>query len=85
VQVIGVPDEKYGEIVVACVQLKENETLTPADILHFCEGKIARYKIPSHIFFVDDYPMTASGKIQKYKLRETAVKWTNLDSKLENK
>jgi len=83
VQVIGVPDEKYGEIVVACVQLKENETITPADILHFCEGKIARYKIPSHIFFVDDYPMTASGKIQKYKLRETAVKWTNLYSKLE--
>jgi fatty-acyl-CoA synthase len=83
VQVIGVPDEKYGEIVVACIQLKENETITPADILHFCEGKIAKYKIPSHIFFVDDYPMTASGKIQKYKLRETAVKWANLHSKLE--
>jgi fatty-acyl-CoA synthase len=83
VQVIGVPDEKYGEIVVACIQLKENETITPADILHFCEGKIARYKIPSHIFFVDDYPMTASGKIQKYKLRETVVKWANLHSKLE--
>ncbi|QHA92621.1 AMP-binding protein [Bacillus sp. N1-1] len=83
VQVIGVPDEKYGEIVVACIQLKENETITPADILHFCEGKIAKYKIPSHIFFVDDYPMTASGKIPKYKLRETAVKWANLHSKLE--
>ena len=82
VQVIGVPDEKYGEIVVACIQLKENEAITPADILHFCEGKISRYKIPSHIYFVDDYPMTASGKIQKYKLRESAVKWANLHSKL---
>ncbi|MCA0171846.1 AMP-binding protein [Bacillus sp. RAR_GA_16] len=83
VQVIGVPDEKYGEMVVACIQLKDNETTTAEDILHFCEGKIAKYKIPAHVFFVDNYPMTASGKIQKYKLRESAVEWANLRSEVE--
>ena len=83
VQVIGVPDEKYGEIVVACIQLNDHQTITPADIVQFCEGKIARYKIPSHVFFVEDYPMTASGKIQKYKLRESVVKWANLPSGVE--
>ncbi|WP_408006809.1 AMP-binding protein [Pseudalkalibacillus sp. A8] len=72
VQVIGVPDEKYGEKVAACVQIKEGESVTEEEIRSYCEGKIARYKIPEYIFFVDGYPMTASGKIQKYKLRKLA-------------
>ncbi len=72
VQVIGVPDEKYGEKVAACVQIKEGESVTKEEIRSYCEGKIARYKIPEFIFFVDEYPMTASGKIQKYKLRKLA-------------
>ncbi len=82
VQVIGVPDEKYGEKVVACIQLKEKGAVNASDILLYCEGKIARYKVPAHIFFVDEYPMTASGKIQKYKLRESAVEWANLNSEI---
>ncbi|WP_347549558.1 AMP-binding protein [Pseudalkalibacillus hwajinpoensis] len=75
VQVIGLPDEKYGEKVVACVQLKEGGIVSETDILTFCEGKIARYKVPAHIFFIQEYPMTASGKIQKYRLRESALEW----------
>ncbi|WP_371018239.1 AMP-binding protein [Pseudalkalibacillus sp. JSM 102089] len=82
VQVIGVPDEKYGEKVVACIQLKEKGAVNAADILLYCKGKIARYKVPAHVFFVDEYPMTASGKIQKYKLRESAVEWANLNSEI---
>jgi len=74
VQIVGVPDEKYGEEVAAYVQLKEGYSLEPSDIQDYCRGKIARYKIPKYIFFVDKYPMTASGKIQKYKLREDAAK-----------
>ncbi|MBN8208318.1 AMP-binding protein [Bacillus sp. NTK071] len=81
VQVIGLPDEKYGEKVVACIQLKENELASEADIRSYCEGKIARYKVPTHVFFVDEYPMTASGKIQKYRLRESAVDWAKSKTK----
>ncbi|MCA0986073.1 AMP-binding protein [Guptibacillus algicola] len=82
VQVIGIPDEKYGEKVVACVQKKEGHEVTEADILKYCQNKIARYKIPAHIFFIDHYPMTASGKIQKYRLRETAVEWAQQNSQV---
>lgn len=72
-QVIGVPDDKYGEEVLAWIILKDGETATPEDIKEFCRGKISRHKIPKHIFFTDSYPMTASGKIQKYKLREQSI------------
>ncbi|SFE35333.1 AMP-binding protein [Thermophagus xiamenensis] len=70
VEVVGLPDEKYGEIVGAFIKLKEGAFLTEEEVRDFCRGKIARYKIPKHVFFVDDFPKTASGKIQKYKLRE---------------
>ena len=70
VQVTGVPDEKYGEEAAAWIILKEGQTATEEEIREFCQGKISRYKIPRYIFFVDSYPMTASGKIQKFKLRE---------------
>ncbi|MCD4800400.1 MAG: AMP-binding protein, partial [Methanococcoides sp.] len=72
-QVIGIPDEKYGEIVGAFVVLNEDSKLTPEDIRDFSITKIARYKVPKHIFIVDEYPLTASGKVQKFKLREMAV------------
>ncbi|MED4989296.1 MULTISPECIES: AMP-binding protein [Parageobacillus] len=72
VQVIGVPDEKYGEEVMAWIILKEGETATAEEIREFCRGKISRHKIPRYIEFTDSYPMTASGKIQKFKLREMA-------------
>ncbi|WP_243290506.1 AMP-binding protein [Bacillus sp. FJAT-47783] len=75
VQVIGVPDEKYGEIVAACIKLKEGYTLTKEELREFCRDKLSFYKIPEHYFFIDEYPMTASGKIQKFKLREQAGEW----------
>src|ERR671920_399530 len=73
VQVYGVPDEKYGEKVAAAVKLRQGSELTAEDIKNYCHENIAYYKVPEYVDFVEDYPMTASGKIQKYKLRETAV------------
>jgi fatty-acyl-CoA synthase len=70
VQVIGIPDKKYGEQVLAAIQLKDGQTATPEEFSEFCKGKIARHKIPKYWEFVDTFPMTASGKIQKYKMKE---------------
>ncbi|MEK4175062.1 AMP-binding protein [Aeribacillus sp. FSL K6-1305] len=72
VQVVGVPDEKYGEEVMAWIILKSGQTATAEEVQEFCRGKISRHKIPRYIEFTDSYPMTASGKIQKFKLREQA-------------
>ncbi len=79
VQVYGVPDAKYGEQVMAAIKLKENTSATVEDIVNFCRGSIANYKVPRYVKFVDDFPMTASGKIQKFKLREMAIKELNLE------
>ncbi len=73
VQVYGVPDERYGERVAAAVKRRPDSDLTPEEVQDFCRDTIANYKIPTYVDFVEDYPMTASGKIQKYKLREAAV------------
>lgn len=70
VQVVGIPDKKYGEEVMAFIIPAENSNITAEDVRNYCKGKIADFKIPKYIEFVDKYPMTASGKIQKYKLRE---------------
>lgn len=70
VQVAGVPSRKYGEEVGAFIILKQDATLEPEDVRDYCRGQISRYKIPKYVAFVEEYPMTASGKIQKYKLRE---------------
>ena len=78
VQVVGVPDEKSGEEVMAWVRLKEGESATPEEIQEYCRGKISRYKIPKYITFCTSYPMTASGKVQKYKLREQALEVLHL-------
>jgi fatty-acyl-CoA synthase len=85
VQIYGVPDEKYGEKVAAAIQLRQDSDLTAEAIKDFCRENIARYKVPEYVDFVDEYPMTASGKIQKYKLRQAAVdryglKGTTLES-----
>jgi fatty-acyl-CoA synthase len=73
VQVYGVPDPKYGEQVMAAIKLKDGALCSAEEIREFCQGEIARYKVPRYITFVDSYPMTASGKIQKFKLREQAI------------
>ena len=73
VEVVGVASEKYGEEVGAFIKIKAGFEITEEDVIDFCRGKIARFKIPKYIFFVHEFPMTASGKIQKYKLREMAL------------
>nr|WP_207955974.1 AMP-binding protein [Rubrobacter marinus] len=73
VQVYGVPDERYGEEVAAAVKKRPGSELAEEDVREFCRENIAHYKVPRYVDFVEEYPMTASGKIQKYKLREAAV------------
>jgi fatty-acyl-CoA synthase len=73
VQVIGVPDERYGEIVCAWIVLKPGAEATAEDVTEFCQGKIARFKIPQLVRFVDAFPMTVTGKIQKFKMRELEI------------
>ena len=73
VQVIGVPDKNYGEEVCACVILKEGETATEDELKEFIRVNLSRHKMPRYIWFMEKFPMTASGKIQKYKMREMAV------------
>ena len=73
VQVVGVPSKKYGEEVGAFIIKKATSDLTPEDVRDFCRGEISWYKIPKHVTFVQDYPMTASGKVQKYKLQEMSI------------
>lgn len=72
VQVVGISSEKYGEEVAAFIQLKPSQQATEQEIVAFCKDQISYHKIPRYVFFVDEYPTTASGKIQKYKLRELA-------------
>ncbi len=71
--VYGVPDERLGEEIAAAIKLKQGETATTDEIRQFCDGRIARFKIPRLIRFVDSFPMTASGKVQKFKLREMHI------------
>jgi fatty-acyl-CoA synthase len=73
IEVAGVPDEKYGEEVGAFIILNEGADIKEEDVRDYCRGKISRHKVPKHVFFMKEYPMTASGKIQKYKLREWAA------------
>ncbi len=79
IQVYGVPDKKYGEQVMAAVILKKGMEMTEDEVRDFCKDKIANYKIPKYVTFVDGYPMTASGKIQKFKMREMAIKELQLE------
>jgi len=77
VYVYGIPDQKYGEEVAAAVRLKPGDTAAPEEIREYCEGRIAKFKIPRHIRFLDSFPMTASGKVQKFKLREMHIQESN--------
>jgi fatty-acyl-CoA synthase len=74
VQVIGVPDQKYGEQVMAWIKLEPGSQLGPEGIRAFCEGKIAHFKIPHYVKIVEEFPMTITGKVQKFKMREAAIK-----------
>ena len=83
VQVYGVPDEKYGEQVAAAIKKRQGSDLTEEEVKEYCRENIARYKVPHYVDFVEDYPMTASGKIQKYKLREAAIERYGLQTGVE--
>ncbi len=74
VQVIGIPDERYGEEICAWVQLKEGEKVNEEELKDYCRGKIAHYKIPKYVKFVEEFPMTVTGKIRKVEMREITVK-----------
>jgi fatty-acyl-CoA synthase len=70
VAVVGIPDSRYGETVCACIRLRDGMTATEEDIREFCRGRIAHYKVPRYVRFLDSFPLTVSGKVQKYLIRE---------------
>ena len=70
---IGVPDAKFGEELCAWVKLRQGQLLTLEELREFCTGKIAHYKIPRYLRITGDFPMTVTGKVQKYKMREVSV------------
>jgi fatty-acyl-CoA synthase len=80
VQVIGVPDERYGEELCAWVIRNDGSAVTEDEIRAYCRGQIAHYKIPRYILFVDGWPMTVSGKVQKYKMREQSIEILHLEA-----
>ncbi len=73
VQIVGIPDHRMGEVVMAFVKLREGVECKEKDIIDFCIDKISKYKIPKHVKFLDQFPVTAYGKVQKFKLRDMAV------------
>ena len=80
VQVVGLPDARLGEIVVAWVRLKAGERSSEEEIREFCQGKIAYFKIPQHVRFVEQFPMTVTGKIQKFRIREIETEERGLEN-----
>jgi fatty-acyl-CoA synthase len=74
VSVIGVPDERYGEEIMAWVKLREGASCTGDELRDYCRGKIAHFKVPRYVKLVDEFPMTITGKVQKFKMREAAVR-----------
>jgi fatty-acyl-CoA synthase len=80
VQVIGVPDEKYGEEIMAWVKVRDgSEPVTAESLRAFSQGRIAHFKIPRYVRVTDEFPMTVTGKIQKYKMREEAISLLGLE------
>jgi fatty-acyl-CoA synthase len=79
VQVVGLPDKKYGEELCAWIIPKPGQTLTADEVRDFCKGQIAHYKVPKYIQFVAEFPMTVTGKIQKFKIREAMKHQLGLD------
>jgi fatty-acyl-CoA synthase len=73
VQVVGVPDSRFGEELCAWVRVAEGSSLTPDELREWCRGKLAHYKVPRYVRFTDEFPMTVTGKVQKFKMREVSV------------
>ena len=70
VEVVGVPDPKFGEEIAACIRLREGEQASEEEIRDYCRGKLSHFKIPRYVRFIEEYPMTVTGKVQKFLLRE---------------
>jgi fatty-acyl-CoA synthase len=73
VQVIGVPDARYGEAVMACIILKQGQEISKEEMTEYIKSHMARHKVPQYIEFVNEFPMNAAGKVLKYKMREEAT------------
>ncbi|SMC48201.1 AMP-binding protein [Chryseobacterium sp. YR221] len=80
VQIIGVPSEKFGEEVMAWVKVRKGFTITEEELLDYCKGKIAHYKVPKYWKFVDEFPMTISGKVRKVEMREISIKELGMEN-----
>lgn len=72
-QVVGLPDQRYGEELCAWIKLRSGETMSENEVREYCMGKIAHFKIPRHICFVPDFPMTVTGKVQKFLIRKSMM------------
>ena len=79
-QLVGVPDVKYAEELCAWVKLRPDSELTAEQVREFCTGKIAHYKIPRYVRVTDSFPMTVTGKVQKFRMRETSVSELGLEA-----
>ena len=80
VAVVGVPDAKFGEVGLAVIKIREGKNASEKEIIDYCKLNLANFKVPRYIWFVDEYPMTQSGKIQKFVLRNMAIQRFGLDS-----
>ncbi|HWF82554.1 MAG TPA: AMP-binding protein, partial [Streptosporangiaceae bacterium] len=85
VQVIGVPDAKYGEELCAWIKLRPGAELTDDQVRQYCQGKIAHFKVPRYIKFSTEFPMTVTGKVQKFKMRETSITELELQATSETR
>ena len=73
-QVVGVPDDRLSEVACACIVARAGHEISEVSLIDYCRGKLASFKLPRHVLFMEGYPMTPSGKVQKFKLRELAEK-----------
>jgi fatty-acyl-CoA synthase len=80
VQVIGVPDERYGEEIMAWVRVREGAALTVEEVAEYCRGRIAHFKVPRYVHVVEEFPMTVTGKVQKFKMRDDAIELLGLQA-----
>jgi fatty-acyl-CoA synthase len=80
VQVVGVPDEKYGEELCAWIRVRDGESVSEDDVRDYCRGKLAHFKVPRYVLVVDEFPMTVTGKIQKFKMREVTIERLGLQA-----
>jgi fatty-acyl-CoA synthase len=80
VQVVGVPDERYGEELCAWVRLREGQAATGEELREWCRGRIATFKVPRYWRFVEEFPMTVTGKVQKFRMREASVAELGLEA-----